>query len=200
MRRYLLLPLVLLLVAAIGFGAWGGCAAPVPSAPGGPPAAPEVKLNRVEIVKYEALADNFPEGYDALRVGFFELALIFDVTNPNDYPIKLDELRGTIAFEGAPGKWFGVGAAAANEYQWVPPKYTNQAKLNALLTTRVVTLSLLLPGAVMLKELGISHNDMIKKWWDETPDFKYKIQINGDARFTSPQGDVTSTFSEVFPK
>ncbi|MBC8512540.1 MAG: hypothetical protein H8D32_06120 [Dehalococcoidia bacterium] len=198
MRRYLLVPLVLLLVVVFGSAAWGGCAAP--SAPAGPPAAPEVKLNRVEIVKYEKLADNFPEGYDALRVGFFELGLIFDVTNPNDYPIKLDELHGTIAFEGAPGKWFGVGAAAAYEYQWIPPNYTNQARLNALFTTRVVMLSLLLPGAVMMQEMGVSWTDMIKKWWDETPDFKYKIRVNGDATFTSPQGDVTSTFSEVFPQ
>ena len=195
MRRYVLILLALLLVAVFAPLSWGGCAA-------GPPVAPDVKLNRVEVVKCEGLAKDFPEGYSGSAVGFFELALIFDVTNPNAYPIKLEAARSDVSFEGGPGKWFGVGATQAYEYQWIPAKHTNQLRLNALFTTQMVTLGLLVPGAhaPMLKELGMSPQDMIKKWWAEVPDFKFKIRVNGDMNFTSPQGDVTSTFSEVFPK
>lgn len=199
MRRYFWLLPAVLLVAVIGSAAWGGCAAP---APAGPPTAPEVKLNRIDVVKYEALSKDFPKGYSATAVGFFELALILDITNPNDYPIKLEAARAAIDFEGGPGKWFGVGATQAYEYQWIPAGMTNQLRLNALFTTRVVTLALLVPGAhaPMLKALGMSHNDMIRKWWDEVDDFGFKIRVNGDMNFTSPQGDVTATFSDVFPK
>lgn len=197
MRRYLSTSLVLLLVAVVGLLSWGGCAAP-----SGPPAAPEVKLNHIEVVKYEALTKDFPTGYDPSRVGFFELALIFDITNPNDYPIKLEAARSDIQFEGGLDKWFGIGAAAAYESQWIPAKTTNQLRLNSLFTTRVVTLGLIVPGAhaPMLKELGMGHNDLIKKWWEQVPDFGFKIKVNGDMNFISPQGNVTSTFSDVFPK
>ncbi len=197
MRRYLSVLPALLLVTIIGLSAWGGCAAP-----SGPPATPDIKLNHIEVVKYEALTKDFPTGYDASRVGFFELALIFDITNPNDYPIKLEAARSDIQFEGGPGKWFGIGAAAAYEYQWIPAKTTNQLRLNALFTTRAVTLGLIVPGAhaPMLKDLGMSHNDLIKKWWEQVPDFGFKIKVSGDMNFTSSQGSVTSTFSETFPK
>jgi len=196
MRRYLSILPALLLVAIIGLAALSSCA------PSGPPVAPEVKLNRVEVVAYEALHKDFPTGYDPSRVGFFMLALIFDVTNLNGYPIQLEAARAAIDFEGAPGKWFAVGAASAYEQQWIPANTTNQLRLNALFTTRTTQLGLLVPGAhaPMLKEMGMVWSDMLKKWWTEVPDLAFKIRVNGDMNFTSPQGAVTSTFSDVFPK
>lgn len=195
MIRYSVL-FVMLLVMVGGLAAWSGCA------PAGPPLSPEVKLNRIEIAAYEALHKDYPTGYDASRVGFFELALIFDITNPNDYPIKLEAMRVTaIDFEGAPGKWLNnINAAVSHAYQWIPAKETNQVRLTALFTTRLAFLNLALANAVPLKELGISRDDMIKKWWTEITDFKYKIRVTGDADFSSPQGNVKSTFSDIFPK
>ncbi len=196
MRRYLLIPLVILLVMVGGLVTWGGCA------PAGPPAAPEVKLDRIEIVAYEALHKDYPTGYDASRVGFFELALIFDITNPNNYPVKLEAVRVTsIDFEGAPGKWLNnINASAAHAYQWIPANQTNQVRLNALFTTRLAFLNLALANAVPLKDLGVSRDDMIKKWWAEISDFQFKIRVSGDADFSTHQGNVKSTFSDVFPK
>ncbi len=210
MRRYLLIPLALLLVAALGLvGCGGGAASPTPTpaapakpAPPPPPVAPTVKLDHVEIGHYESLAKDFPKGYDAKRVGFFELGFVFNVTNPNDYPVQLGAARAAIDFEGGPGKWFAVGAASAYDSQWIPAKYTNQVRLDALFTTRTLLLSLLVPGmhGSMLKELGISPNDMIKKWFEGLPDFKFKTRANVELSFSSPYGSVTSTFFGTFPK
>jgi len=63
-----------------------------------------------------------------------------------------------------------------------------------------VSLALNLPGAVTLKELGLKTNDVIKQWWTDIPDFKFKTRVSGAMNFTSPNGSVTSTFSEVYPK
>ncbi|MBM4454402.1 MAG: hypothetical protein FJ013_07470 [Chloroflexi bacterium] len=193
MKRYAVIPLALLLVAAMGL-TLAGCGK------AGAPVAPTVTLNGIFVDKYEALHKDWPTGYDPSRVGFFELAMVFDVTNPNDYPIKLEEARASVDFAVAPDKWVVVNAAAANEYQWIPAKTTNQVRLNVLFTTRAVSLALNLPGAVTLKELGLKTNDVIKQWWTDVPDFKFKIRVSGAMNFTSPNGSVTSTFSEVYPK
>jgi len=202
MRYLIVILLAVLIIASFGLVSCVYYPTPTPSPPPGPPAAPEIKLDHIEVAHYESLADDYPKGYDAKRVGFFELGIVLDITNPNDYAIRLEDLRCTLDFEGGPGKWFGVGAGAAYEYQWIPAKTTNQARLNSLFTTRTFLLSLLVPGVhgAMLKELGMSPHDMIKKWFAELPDFKFKIRVNGEAKFTSPYGDVRATFSGIFPK
>ena len=68
MRKLLAALLVLLLVSSIVVT---GCPAPT-----GPPEAPQVKLNRLEVVHFESLAKDYPTGYGPQRVGFFVLAAV----------------------------------------------------------------------------------------------------------------------------
>lgn len=191
MRKLLAALLVLLLVSSIVVT---GCPAPA-----GPPEAPQVKLSRLEVVHFESLAEDYPTGYDPQRVGFFVLAAVFDITNPNDYPIMLDKISATLALEGAPGVWFELSSPVNYDAQWIPAKTTNQTRVEALFTTRVVQLSLLVAQGAKVGELGLSPGDLIQKWWGGIGTFDFPVKVVGSAIFTSPQGDAISSFSEVFP-
>lgn len=191
MRKLLAALLVLLLVSSIGVT---GCPAPA-----GPPEAPQVKLSRLEVVHFESLAKDYPTGYDPQRVGFFVLAAVFDITNPNDYPIMLDKISATLALEGAPGVWFELSSPVNYDDQWIPAKTTNQARVEGLFTTRAVQLSLLVAQAPKAEKLGVSAHDLIQKWWGGIGTFDFPVKVVGSASFTSPQGDAVSSFSEVFP-
>src|SRR5512139_666085 len=49
------------------------------------------------------------------------VSLIFSIANPNNYPVKLDGLLFTVAFEG-----IDVNMINVLETQWIPPGKTNQ--------------------------------------------------------------------------
>lgn len=223
MRKLFIPLLILCTVALVGIT---GCApaaptTPPPPPPTGPPKAPTVTLNRMEVPVIEALALDFPTGYTPDKVGFFLLAAVFDIENPNDYPVMLDEIKGIFALKGGPGdedyNWFELNAPFCYDDQWIPAKTTNQARLTSLFTTRTVQLSLLVAQGWKVSELGTSWDKLEKVFWGETVawksplgqavteiqggigEFAFPVKITGSAAFTSAYGDVTSSFSETFP-
>jgi hypothetical protein len=123
------------------------------------------------------------------------VAFIFDIHNPNPYPVKLEELKFSVLFED-----FEVNTVGSIEYQWIPGGMTNQIRVPAMFDTRQTLLTLLLPGAMMLKEKGISPWDALEKWWTGAPDAAFPISVaQGAAVFKA--GDITDVvaFEGVYP-
>ena len=124
-----------------------------------------------------------------------QVAFIFDIHNPNAYPVKLEELKFTVLFED-----FEVNTVGSIDYQWIPAGMTNQLRVPAMFDTRQTLLTLLLPGAMKLKEKGLSPWDALEKWWTGAPDASFPISVaEGSAVFKA--GDLVEVvaFEGVYP-
>ena len=77
------------------------------------------------------------------------MAFIFDIENPNEYPVELDGFKFSIMFEE-----FEVNTVTSPETMWIPAGKTNQIRVPATFDTRQTLTTLLLPGAMKMKERG----------------------------------------------
>lgn len=124
-----------------------------------------------------------------------DYAFIFEITNPNKYPIKLDGLSFSVALEE-----FGLNRVISPEAMWIPPGKTNQLRVHAMFDVRPVQMSLLVTGGFKLKEKGISFWDQLEKWWTEAPNFSYPVSVNeGSAVFTADGVTKVVPFAATFP-
>jgi hypothetical protein len=163
-------------------------------------AAPQITLTSVEVPYYtgywyfskkvEPTKGDMGDYGAPMMVSF-----VFDIQNPNEYPIKLEEFKFTVLFED-----FEVNTVGSTETQWIPAGMTNQLRVPAMFDTRQTLLTLLLPGAMKLKEKGISPWDALEKWWKGAPDAAFPVTATqGAAVFRA--GDIVEVvaFEGVYP-
>jgi hypothetical protein len=124
------------------------------------------------------------------------MAFIFDIENPNKYPIQLDGFSFSINFEE-----FEVNTVNSPETMWIPAGKTNQLRVPAMFDTRQTLLTLLLPGAMMLHEKKMSPWDALEKWWTGAPDFSFPIYVKeGAAIFKADGLTKVVSFKASYPK
>jgi hypothetical protein len=124
------------------------------------------------------------------------VAITFNITNPNPYPVFLDGYLFTLAFEG-----FELITVNGYETQWIPPGKTNQLRATTLITTRS---ALLILGAVsghQLKAKGMDPWSAMEKWWTTIADMSFPINIkDGNFNFKADGVHKVITFSATYPK
>jgi hypothetical protein len=124
-----------------------------------------------------------------------DYAFIFEITNPNNYPVMLDGFSFSVAFEE-----FGLNRVIAPETMWIPAGKTNQIRVHALFGVRAVQMSLLVTGGFKLKEKGVSFWDALEKWWTGAPNFSFPINVNeGSAVFRADGVTRVVPFNATFP-
>ena len=124
-----------------------------------------------------------------------QMAFIFEISNPNDYPIMMDGFQFTILFED-----FEVNTVSSAETMWIPAGKTNGLRVPAMFDTRQTLTTLLLPGAMKLKEKNLSPWDLLEKWWTGAPDFSFTVSATeGSAIFTADGVTKVVPFSATFP-
>ena len=124
-----------------------------------------------------------------------DYAFIFEITNPNNYPVMLDGFSFSVAFEE-----FGLNRVIAPETMWIPAGKTNQIRVHALFGVRAVQMSLLVTGGFKLKEKGVSFWDQLEKWWTGAPNFSFPLNVNeGSAVFTADGLTRVVPFNATFP-
>jgi len=124
------------------------------------------------------------------------MAFIFDIENPNEYPIQLDGFKFSVNFEE-----FEVNTVNSPETMWIPAGKTNQIRVPAMFDTRQTLLTLLLPGAMKLSEKKISPWDALEKWWTGAPDFSFPVYVKeGAAVFKADSMVKVMTFKATFPE
>lgn len=181
------LALVFLVALAVA-----GCAA-MPGA-GGPPQSPQVKLERVEVASY------FPYAPPPTRVPLV-LAFVYDVSNPNDFPVALQELKFTVSFEGKPGEYFALNTPIVYERMSIPGKTANQLRVTTVLDSMTVPGNLAVTSGTRVTNLGLKPVEMVKNWWEKIGDFSFGIRVGeGVAMFAGPGGSVVVPFEDMFPK
>jgi len=123
------------------------------------------------------------------------LAFIFQIQNPNEYPVMMEKLQFTMGFED-----FDLNTVIGNEPMWIPAGKTNEIRLNSLSDARQALLSLMVTGGFKLKEQGISPWDALEKWWTEVPEFTFPIYVKEGAALFNADGLMKSvTFNFTFP-
>jgi len=109
------------------------------------------------------------------------LAFIFDIKNPNSYPITMESLEFTVAFEEFDLKKV---SSVENETIWIPPNKTARVRMSALFDVREALLTVLKTGTAKLKKKKISHWGQLETWWITVPDLSFPIYVkDGSAEF-----------------
>ena len=162
--------------------------------------APEISLLQVQITYYTGYY-YFSSGVDPTRgrAGNYgapmQLSFIYEISNPNAYPVVLDGFSFTVLFED-----FVVNTVNSPETMWIPAGKTNQLRVPATFDTRQTFLNLQLPGALKLKQKNLTAWEVLEKWWTQAPDFSYPISADqGAAVFRADGITMVVPFSASFP-
>ncbi|MEJ2484009.1 MAG: LEA type 2 family protein [Gemmatimonadota bacterium] len=114
--------------------------------------APTVTLSYVDVAHYFGWWYYTPKvkptkgtaGHNAAPLDY---AFIFDIQNPNPFPVLLDGLKFACVIDG-----FEINSGYSTEQQWIPAGKTNQVRVVAVSDARAALLSLLVTGAVDRRE------------------------------------------------
>ena len=158
----------------------------------GAPQPPRVKLERVEVASY------FPYAAPPARVPLV-LAFIFDVNNPNESPVALEEMKFTVSFEAKPGEYFALNTPTVYEKMYIPGKTTNELRVITVLDSLVVPGNLAVTSGTRVTNLGLKPGDVVKDWWEKIGDFSFGIKVSeGVALFNG--ASMVVPFEDTFPK
>ena len=123
-----------------------------------------------------------------------DLAFIFNVDNPNEYAVKMESLKFTVAFEE-----FDLNTVASTDTMWIPAGKTNQVRVHAHFDVRQSLLSLLVTGGFQLKAKGTNAWAQLEKWWTEIPEYAIPVHVKaGSAIFTADGMTQVITFKATF--
>jgi len=125
-----------------------------------------------------------------------DYAFIFNLENPNSYPIMLESLKFACTLDG-----FEVNSGYSFEPMWIPAGKTNQLKVEVLFDPRGTMMSLGIVAGLELKEKGMDLWSALERIWTKAPDFDFPVGvIQGSAIFEA--GGITRgvAFEGVYPK
>ena len=167
-----------------------GCAT-MPGA-GGAPQPPQVKLERVEVASY------FPYAAPPARVPLV-LAFVYKVSNPNDAPVALEEMKFTVSFEAKPGEYFALNTPTVYETMYIPGKTSNELRVIAVLDSLIAPGNLAVTSGQRVLALGLKPGDVVKEWWEKIGDFSFGVKVSeGVAIFNG--ASIVVPFEDTFPK
>ena len=162
---------------------------------------PVVTLNRVEVANYwgywfygaKVEVTRGKAGNNGSPLG---LNFIFEIKNPNPYPVALESLNFTVAFED-----YDLNTVGSQEVMWIPAGKTNELRVSAMLGLWEAFMSAGVTGGLRLQEKGIAVHDQLEKWWTNIPDFSFPVQVKeGAAVFKADNVTSVSSFSATYPK
>ena len=186
---------VLLIALIFGMGAlFASCAAVQVKPTAANFKAPTIAIEMIEVPQFDGYwyyGGNIKptKGKAGNHGAPLPVAITFNITNPNPYPVFLDGYIFSLAFEG-----FELITVRGYETQWIPADKTNQLRATTLVTTRS---ALLILGAVsghQLKAKGMNPWSAMEKWWTTISDMAFPINIT-DGTFAFSANGVTKRFA-----
>ena len=162
---------------------------------------PVVTLNYVDVAHYFGWWYNSPKvkptkGKAGHNGAPLDLAFIFDINNPNPFPVLLDGFKFATVLDG-----IEINAGYSTETQWIPAGKTNQIRVEVMYDVRGTQLSLLVVAGQQLKDKGINFWDQIEKIWVGAPDFSYPVGVvQGAAVFKADGLTKVAAFSGTYPQ
>ena len=123
------------------------------------------------------------------------LSFLFNIQNPNPYPIMLEGMKFTVAFD----KDFDLVTFNNSDSYWIPANGVDQVRATTMITARSALLSLLVTGGYKLKARKINAWQALEKWWKGVPDYSVPVTVKEGAFIFKADG-VTKVlpFSATF--
>ncbi len=140
--------------------------------------APVVTLDSIQTSYYEGFwyygkakpaMGKAPKGGGASPVG---LDFVFEITNPNSFPVKLDSAQFSLFFDD-----YELRVVNDENPMWIPAGKTNTKVLNVTLTPVSTLYHFLLASKQLAMERGDKPWDKIKQWWTGLPDMSFPIDL-----------------------
>jgi hypothetical protein len=162
---------------------------------------PEIMLEMVDIPQYDGYwyfaASVKPTKGDAGDRGApLPMSFLFNVHNPNPYPVLLEGVQFTIAFDDE----FEVITLSHQDANWIPAGKTDQLRVTTMITARSVLMSVLVTGGFKLKEKGWSPWDALERWWKGVPDYSVPVTVREGAFSFAWDGQTkVLPFEATFP-
>jgi hypothetical protein len=162
---------------------------------------PVISLESVQVTQYNGYwyydAKITPvKGKPGANSAMLPMAFLFNIANPNNYPVKLEGFGFTVAFEG-----FEVNMVNAFETQWIPAGKTNQLSVMSIVDVQQVLLSLLIPSYELVKAKNTTPWNLLEKWWTEIPNMTVPVEVKkGTSTFTADGVQKIVPFTFKYPK
>ena len=156
--------------------------------------APKIELEAFAIPQYDGFwyfSDKTKptKGEVGKRGAFLPMSFTFKITNNNLYPINLEEIKYSVAFD----KDFVLMTTADQLSNWIPAGMADEVTVTTLITVHSARYSLLLANAVELKKRGWEKWQTLEKWWKGVPEGTVPVTLT-ECGFTFTAGDVTMVY------
>jgi hypothetical protein len=190
---------VLLLAAALILSACAGMKKTKPSASNFQ--KPEVSLASFQVPQYDGFwyygkGIEPTMGQAGNHGAPLPMSFLFEVENPNPYPVKISSLSYSISFEG-----FTLKTVNNQDEYWIPAKGTDHIRSNTMITVRQSILSLKVASAQQLEEKGWSAPEALKRWWTKIPKAQVPVQVKqGRAAFQADGVSEIVSFEGAYPQ
>ncbi|PKN62964.1 MAG: hypothetical protein CVU57_21655 [Deltaproteobacteria bacterium HGW-Deltaproteobacteria-15] len=153
--------------------------------------SPVVKLASFEVPQYDgfwyyakAVAPTKGAGDD--RGAPLPMSFLFEIQNPNPFPVMLEGVTYTVAFDND----FELITTNNNDSYWIPAGKTDQVRLTTMITVRSALTALLLANAPLLKNKGWEAFPTLERWWKDVPMGTTSVSVK-NASFTFVADGVT---------
>ncbi|HUV59945.1 MAG TPA: hypothetical protein VMW09_07520 [Desulfatiglandales bacterium] len=123
------------------------------------------------------------------------LEFVFEIANPNSYPILLDSSQFFLYFDD-----YELRIVKDMNEMWIPAGKTNSKVLQVTLTPFSTYAKFLLAGKELSIKRGDKPWDKITQWWTGLPDMSFKIDVK-EASFSFSADGVSTVmgFSATYP-
>jgi hypothetical protein len=197
MRKRLALIIALFFVTAVGLAA---CATM------GKPTAenfqtPVVTLEEFEVPQYDgywyyAGSVKATKGSAGDHGAPLPMSFLLSIKNPNPYPITLEGITYTVAFD----KEFDLYSGNDSTTYWIPAGVTDHVQLTTMITVRSALLSLMVTGGYKLKAKGWTPWQALQRWWEGVPNMTVPVTFK-EASLTFKANGVLKVipFEATFP-
>jgi hypothetical protein len=122
-------------------------------------------------------------------------AFVFNIKNPNDFPVLLDNMKFTVALDG-----FDLNTVGTQDQIWIPDGKTSQVRVPCVFGMFEAFLSLGVVGGMELQKMGKKPWEMLEKWWTKAPDFSFPVEVrDGSAVFKADGITKVAPFKAKYP-
>lgn len=140
--------------------------------------SPVITLASFEVPQYDGYwyfsAKTKPTKGDAGDRGApLPMSFLFDIENPNPFPVLLEGVKFTVAFDND----FQLVTLNNTDSNWIPAGKTDQVRVQTMITARSALLSLMVTSGYQLKDRGWSPWDALERWWKGVPDYSVPVKV-----------------------
>jgi len=161
---------------------------------------PVVTLNYVDVAHYSGwwfynkVKPTF--GTTGRNGAVLDYAFIFDITNPNPFPVMLDGVKFLVALDE-----FDLNSGYYNETQWIPAGKTSQVRVEVMFDVMGMAHSLAIVAGQKLKDKGVKLWSQVETLWSKAPDFSYQVHAKEGAAIFKADGLIkVAAFSGTYPQ